>query len=177
MAGMAAVGVAAAASMWGALRPDTQPVAAAAVASRLAERQPQVPGAASASTVGQQAAAAPSSAPAQAMAGHSETRTAKPGTPAAGQLKAANAAAPRRASGATGAPGQAVAQAGGRRDAGQEHAIGGLVPPSETCKDKLFLAKQFCVYTECQKPGFQNFPSCVRLRDDARLRDGSRTGN
>jgi serine/threonine-protein kinase len=70
-----------------------------------------------------------------------------------------------------------VAQAAPQRDAVQEQGINGLVPPSVTCKDKMFLAKQFCVYNECQRPGFQAFPSCVRLRDDARLREGSRYGN
>ena len=59
----------------------------------------------------------------------------------------------------------------------QEHGIGGLVPPSVTCKDKIFLAKQFCVHTECQKPAFQNFPSCVRLREEASLREDSKYGN
>ena len=48
-----------------------------------------------------------------------------------------------------------------------------LVPPSETCKDKLFLMKTHCLQTECAKPGYQNFPACVRLREEARIREES----
>jgi len=48
-----------------------------------------------------------------------------------------------------------------------------LVPPSETCKDKMFLLKEHCLQTECARPGYQNFPACVRLREEARLREES----
>jgi eukaryotic-like serine/threonine-protein kinase len=52
-----------------------------------------------------------------------------------------------------------------------------LVPPSETCKDKVFLARQFCLHEECAKPVFQNNSACVRLREEARLREESKVRN
>jgi serine/threonine-protein kinase len=52
-----------------------------------------------------------------------------------------------------------------------------LVPPSETCKDRVFLSKQFCLQAECAKPAYQRFPACVRLREEARLREDSKIGN
>jgi serine/threonine-protein kinase len=52
-----------------------------------------------------------------------------------------------------------------------------LVPPGETCKDRFFLAKQFCLQSECSKPGYQGFPACIRLKEEARLRDESRVRN
>jgi hypothetical protein len=52
-----------------------------------------------------------------------------------------------------------------------------LVPPAETCKDKFFLAKEFCLQAECAKPGYQNFPACIKLKEEARLRDESRVRN
>ena len=52
-----------------------------------------------------------------------------------------------------------------------------LTPPSETCKDKFFLLKEFCLQSECAKPGYQSFPACVRLKEEARLRDESRVRN
>jgi serine/threonine-protein kinase len=62
------------------------------------------------------------------------------------------------------------------RETPQEQGINGLVPPAVTCKDKVFLAKEYCVYNECQKPGYQSFPSCVRLREDAKLRESGKYG-
>ncbi len=52
-----------------------------------------------------------------------------------------------------------------------------LVPPAETCGDKLFLAKEFCLQTECAKPGYQNFPACQKLKEQARLREESKVRN
>jgi eukaryotic-like serine/threonine-protein kinase len=99
-----------------------------------------------------------------------DVRTGKPaGTTGTPPAKVAGPATRNRGS----AQGQLAAQA----SEAQEHGIGGLVPPAVTCKDKMFLAKQFCVYTECQKPAFQNFPSCVRLREDAKLREATKYGN
>ena len=54
---------------------------------------------------------------------------------------------------------------------------GRLTPPAETCKDKFFLMKEFCLQAECAKPGYQAFPACVRLKEEARLRDESRVRN
>ena len=52
-----------------------------------------------------------------------------------------------------------------------------LVPPGETCKDKVFLSKQYCLQEECAKPVFRNFSACVRLREEAKLREESRVTN
>ena len=52
-----------------------------------------------------------------------------------------------------------------------------LVQPGETCKDKFFLAKQFCLQEECSKPVFNNSPACVKLREDAKLREDSKIRN
>jgi serine/threonine protein kinase len=52
-----------------------------------------------------------------------------------------------------------------------------LVSPAETCKDRVFLSKQYCLIEECAKPGFQSFPVCVRLREEARLREDSKIRN
>ena len=51
------------------------------------------------------------------------------------------------------------------------------MPPAVTCKDKVFLVKEFCLQSECAKPGYQNFPACVRLREEARLREESKVRN
>lgn len=52
-----------------------------------------------------------------------------------------------------------------------------LVPPAETCRDKVFLVKQFCLQSECAKPGYQNFPACIKLKEQARLREESKVRN
>ncbi|TFZ08561.1 serine/threonine-protein kinase [Ramlibacter humi] len=48
-----------------------------------------------------------------------------------------------------------------------------VVPPGETCKDRIFLAKELCLQSECAKPGFASYPACIKLREDARLREES----
>ncbi|WP_298926738.1 serine/threonine-protein kinase [uncultured Ramlibacter sp.] len=52
-----------------------------------------------------------------------------------------------------------------------------LTPPSETCKDKVFLSRQFCLQEECAKPVFHNAPACVKLREEAKLREDSKIRN
>jgi serine/threonine protein kinase len=49
--------------------------------------------------------------------------------------------------------------------------------PMETCKDRMFLAREYCLHTECAKPSFQNTPMCVRRREEARQREESRIKN
>ncbi len=49
--------------------------------------------------------------------------------------------------------------------------------PAEVCKDRVFLARQYCLLEECAKPVFQNAPACVRLREEAKLREESRIRN
>jgi serine/threonine-protein kinase len=52
-----------------------------------------------------------------------------------------------------------------------------LVQPGETCKDKFFLARQFCLQEECAKPVFANAAACVKMREDAKLREDSKIRN
>ncbi len=51
------------------------------------------------------------------------------------------------------------------------------VSPAETCKDRMFLARQLCLREECAKPANQNFPVCVKMREEDRLREDSRVRN
>jgi eukaryotic-like serine/threonine-protein kinase len=46
--------------------------------------------------------------------------------------------------------------------------------PVETCRDKVFLSKEFCLAEECDKPGAKNHPLCVKRRQDAKLREESK---
>ena len=50
-------------------------------------------------------------------------------------------------------------------------------PPRELCADKSFVAKGYCMQTECDKPGMGSHPQCVRMREqqDA-MRHGSGEG-
>jgi eukaryotic-like serine/threonine-protein kinase len=52
-------------------------------------------------------------------------------------------------------------------------------PPSpvEVCRDKVFLAKEFCLAEHCEKPGTRNHPLCVKRREDAKLREESKVRN
>ena len=50
-------------------------------------------------------------------------------------------------------------------------------PPSETCKDKVFLSRQVCLQEECSRPIFQNSPTCARFREEAGLREDSKIRN
>lgn len=46
--------------------------------------------------------------------------------------------------------------------------------PVETCKDKVFLSKALCMQEECAKPAWQTYPACVKLKEEARMREDSR---
>jgi serine/threonine-protein kinase len=50
-------------------------------------------------------------------------------------------------------------------------------PPSETCKDKVFLSRQLCLQEECSKPLFQASQTCIKFREEARLREDSKVRN
>ena len=41
----------------------------------------------------------------------------------------------------------------------------------------MLLSKQLCLREECGKPGHQNFPVCVRMREEDKLREDSRIRN
>jgi eukaryotic-like serine/threonine-protein kinase len=47
----------------------------------------------------------------------------------------------------------------------------------EVCRDKMFLAKEFCLAEECAKPGSRNHPLCVKHREEVRLREESKIRN
>jgi serine/threonine protein kinase len=47
----------------------------------------------------------------------------------------------------------------------------------ESCKDKVFLAKEFCLAEQCEKPGSRNHPLCAKRREEARLREDSKVRN
>jgi eukaryotic-like serine/threonine-protein kinase len=47
----------------------------------------------------------------------------------------------------------------------------------EVCRDKMFLAKEFCLVEECAKPGSRNHPLCVKHREEVRLREDSKIRN
>ncbi|MGZ5269745.1 MAG: serine/threonine-protein kinase [Ramlibacter sp.] len=129
-------------------------------------------------------ASTPASPPPQAAASPSSVQRAddarsKAVVGATGRVAGA-AGSKARTSASPSQPSQAAATQSAHataREPSQEHGSGGLVPPSVTCRDKMFLARQFCVYNECQKPAYQNFPACVRLREEARLREGGKYGN
>jgi eukaryotic-like serine/threonine-protein kinase len=48
---------------------------------------------------------------------------------------------------------------------------------AEVCRDKMFLAKEFCLVEECAKPGSRNHPLCVKHREEVRLREDSKIRN
>jgi eukaryotic-like serine/threonine-protein kinase len=47
----------------------------------------------------------------------------------------------------------------------------------EVCRDKMFLAKEFCLVEECAKPGSRSHPLCVKHREEVRLREESKIRN
>ena len=52
-----------------------------------------------------------------------------------------------------------------------------LVPPSESCKDRVFLSRQLCLQQECAKPVFFTSPTCIRFKEEGRLREDSKIRN
>ena len=50
-------------------------------------------------------------------------------------------------------------------------------PPSETCKDRVFLSRQLCLQEECSKPIFQSSRACIAFRAEAKLREDSKVRN
>ncbi|MBI2768428.1 MAG: serine/threonine protein kinase [Burkholderiales bacterium] len=154
--------------------------AAVPPAPQAAASQPAVVVAAAATTV-----AVPATEPAAAAA--SDPAAAKPAAVAASApRKPASAPKPKKTASA---PAAAVATPVAPQPAATEPArettratvttapTQRLVPPAETCKDKVFLSKQFCLQEECAKPAFRSFPACVRLREETKLREDSKITN
>jgi serine/threonine-protein kinase len=166
-----------------AVAPAPVPVVAAAVPAPTPAPTPDNAAAAAASKPAASIAAA-ASAPAvrigQApLAAASAARKPQPESrarPKPSAVTAAAAPAPGAGEAAAQAAGAAAAQPVAQADDARNGG-GRLASPSETCKDKMFIAKQYCLYTECNKPGFQNFPACVRLREEAKMRETNKYGN
>ena len=52
-----------------------------------------------------------------------------------------------------------------------------LVPaanPVDACKDRVFLSREFCLASACEKTAARHHPLCVAWRDDKRLREESK---
>ena len=47
----------------------------------------------------------------------------------------------------------------------------------ESCRDKNFVMREFCLAEQCDKPGTRNHPLCVKRREDAKLREESKVRN
>lgn len=144
---------------------DPAPVAATAVVAAATASQPAIPASASVAAASRPAAAAPGTRvlPAQLP------KRPPPAT-------AATTPAPATTTGVTQPEPRSEARVP-VASAPSSSRPPPLVPPSETCKDKVFLAKQFCLHEECSKPVFQNNPACIRMREEARLREESKVRN
>jgi hypothetical protein len=47
-------------------------------------------------------------------------------------------------------------------------------PPATLCANSRFIAHAVCLQRECSKPGLQQHPQCVRMREQQQaLQDGS----
>jgi serine/threonine-protein kinase len=44
----------------------------------------------------------------------------------------------------------------------------------DSCRDKVFLLREFCLAEQCDKPGARSHPLCVQRREEARVREESR---
>jgi serine/threonine-protein kinase len=44
----------------------------------------------------------------------------------------------------------------------------------DSCRDKVFLLREFCLAEQCDKPGARSHPLCVQRREEARIREESR---
>ncbi len=127
---------------------------------------------------------ATSTAPAGALAAASAARAASASAPAA------KASAPRRPVAATrskavvSAPVAepvrplAPAPVSVREEARAPAPSAAPAPsPVDSCKDKMFLSKEFCLAEHCDKPGARSHPLCVKRREDAKLREDSKIRN
>jgi serine/threonine protein kinase len=56
-------------------------------------------------------------------------------------------------------------------------APGSTTSGVEVCRDKIFLARQFCLAEQCEKPSAKNHPLCVRFREEAKIREDSKLSN
>jgi eukaryotic-like serine/threonine-protein kinase len=47
----------------------------------------------------------------------------------------------------------------------------------ESCRDKSFVTREFCLAEQCAKAGTRNNPLCVQYREQVRLREESKVRN
>jgi serine/threonine protein kinase len=47
----------------------------------------------------------------------------------------------------------------------------------EVCRERVFLAREACLWDHCEKPGARSHPLCARWNEDKRLRENSKIGN
>ena len=47
----------------------------------------------------------------------------------------------------------------------------------DACRDKVFVAREFCLAEGCSKPGARSHPLCLQWRAEKRMRENSRIGN
>jgi serine/threonine-protein kinase len=47
----------------------------------------------------------------------------------------------------------------------------------DSCRDRNFVMREFCLAEQCDKPGARNHPLCVKRREDAKLREESKVRN
>jgi eukaryotic-like serine/threonine-protein kinase len=50
----------------------------------------------------------------------------------------------------------------------------GASSPVEACRDKMFLALEFCLAEQCEKTAARNHPLCVKWREQKKLREDSK---
>jgi serine/threonine-protein kinase len=46
--------------------------------------------------------------------------------------------------------------------------------PVDACKGKMFIALEFCLSEQCDKPAARNHPMCVEWREQKKLRESSK---
>ncbi|MBX3653279.1 MAG: protein kinase [Ramlibacter sp.] len=49
--------------------------------------------------------------------------------------------------------------------------------PNDACKDRIFLAREFCLKEQCDIPAFFSHPVCVQRRAEAKMREESKVRN
>jgi eukaryotic-like serine/threonine-protein kinase len=120
-------------------------------------------------------AAAPAVAAASATPLASASKASAPKRPASAlKARAKAASAPASSEAARPAPAPAPAR---REEAKAASTPAPATASVEVCRDKMFLAKEFCLVEECAKPGSRNHPLCVKHREEVRLREESKIRN
>jgi eukaryotic-like serine/threonine-protein kinase len=143
--------------------PLAMPVAAASLpASAEARSATAAPAAAGAV---QRAAPAPSSAHARAAASHAKRASPRM---AAASAPVETARTPMESASPS------VAREQPRGSTVTASTARAASSPVDACRDKMFLALEFCLAEQCDKPAARNQPMCVKWREQKKLRESSR---